>query len=132
MPVVRFLPQGIDPDLDRPAATIRPEDRCEVSFIGSGPYPHRWPLLQAVAAVAELRIWGPDWETAPAGLPPSGGRVVGERFAQVVAASAVSLGANALPSQAGDFASASNRMTSSDCSTSSHAAASPLPGASVV
>ena len=107
---VRFLPQGLDADLDRPATRIRPEDACDVSFIGSGQYPHRWPLLQMVGRTAELRIWGPGWEGAPPDLHIAGGRVVGARYAEVVAASQVSLGANAVPKQDAAVASASNRM----------------------
>jgi len=107
---VRFLPQGLDPDRDRPATRVRPADACEVSFIGSGQYPHRWPLLQAVGRAAELRIWGPGWEGAPPDLHIAGGQVVGERFAEIVAASQVSLGANAVPAQDVATASASDRM----------------------
>lgn len=46
----------------------------------------------------------------PPTIPVAGGAVHGERFAEVVGASRVSLGANALPDQDRDPASASNRM----------------------
>lgn len=110
VPTVRFLPQGVDPDVDRPAAAIREPDRCDASFIGSGQYPHRWPLLQAVAHAVNLKVWGPYWDAAPSDIPVAGGRIVGERFAEVVGASIVSLGANAVAAQDDEIASASNRM----------------------
>ncbi len=110
VPVVRFLPQALDRDTERPTAKIRPADVCEASFVGSGPYPHRWPLLDAVARVCDLQIRGPGWDDAPPALPVRGGRVLGERFAEVVAAAAVSLGANAVPAQDDETASASDRM----------------------
>ncbi|HEU4570361.1 MAG TPA: glycosyltransferase [Gemmatimonadales bacterium] len=106
---VRFLPQGMDPGRDRPAPP-RTEYRCDVSFVGSGPYPYRWEVLRAVGAVARLQIRGPGWQDAPADLPVAGGPVHGREFARVVASAAIALGANALPEQAHDEASASNRM----------------------
>ncbi len=110
VPEVRFLPQALDPDTERPASKLRPGDICEASFVGSGPYPHRWPLLSAVAAVCDLQVRGPGWNIAPPTIPVRGGRVVGTRFAEVVGAAAVSLGANAVPAQDGELASASDRM----------------------
>jgi len=107
--VVRFLPQGVDPDRDRPAPP-RDEFRCDVSFVGSGPYPHRWEILRRVAEVAKLQIRGPGWERAPRDLPVAGGPVYGEEYASVIASATVALGADAVPSQSQDEASASNRM----------------------
>ena len=106
---VRFLPQGLDPERDRPAPSA---DRyaCDVSFVGSGGFPHRWQVLRAVAGVAELQIRGPGWKGAPPDLPVAGGAVHGRTFSQVVASAAISLGAHALPTQIHDDASASNRM----------------------
>jgi hypothetical protein len=109
VPVVRFLPQGMDPDRDRPAPP-RADFACDVSFVGSGPYPYRWEILRAIARVARLQIRGPGWEGAPADLPVVGGPVYGTRFAQVVSSAAVALGADALPGQREEAASASNRM----------------------
>lgn len=109
VPVVRFLPPGMDPDLDRPG-TPRDEYRCDISFIGSGPYPYRWTILRALAGVAKLQIRGPGWTDAPPDLPVAGGPVYGSRFADVIASAAIALGADALPSQSADFASASDRM----------------------
>jgi spore maturation protein CgeB len=106
---VRFLPQGMDPDRDRPASP-RPEMQCDVSFIGSGPYPHRWAILRAIAKVARLQIRGPGWEKAPKDLPVAGGPVHGEDFAAAIGSAAISLGADAVPAQGADVASASNRM----------------------
>jgi len=106
---VRFLPPGCDPELDRPG-TPRDEYRCDISFIGSGPYPYRWEILRTLAAVAKLQIRGPGWAGAPADLPVAGGPVYGSQFADVIASAAIALGADALPSQSADFASASDRM----------------------
>ncbi|HJS48014.1 MAG TPA: glycosyltransferase, partial [Gemmatimonadales bacterium] len=110
VPVVRFLPQGLDPDQDHPAARVRASRRCDASFVGSGPFPHRWPLLRAIAAACRLQIRGPGWDRAPADLPVAGGEVRGRAFAEVVAGAAVNLGASAVPAQDRDHASASNRM----------------------
>jgi spore maturation protein CgeB len=110
IPVVQFLPQGVDPERDAPADAERPEDRCDASFVGSGQYPHRYPVLRAVAAVARLQIRGPGWDGAPSDLPVTGGPVHGRRLAQVIRGAAISLGASAHPEQDADRASASNRM----------------------
>lgn len=109
IPVVRFLPQAMDIDRDRPAPP-RDAFRCDVSFIGSGPYPHRWPVLRALASEFTLQVRGPGWRHANSGLPVAGKSLHGAEFASAVASAAVSLGANALPEQDGVFASASNRM----------------------
>lgn len=93
----RFLPQGMDPELDRPVGP--PPDRfaCEVAFIGSGQYPHRWPLLERLAGTTRLQVRGPYWDDAPSALRPVSGRVLGRAFARAVNEAAVTLGANALP-----------------------------------
>lgn len=107
---VRFLPQGVDPDVDRPG-TPRKAYRCDVSFVGSGQFPFRWPVLQRVAAAGHrFQIRGPGWDDAPADLPIAGGDVRGTDFTDVVASATVSLGAHAVPEQAAEYASASNRM----------------------
>jgi hypothetical protein len=110
VPEVRFLPQGVDPVRDRPARSAPPELVCDASFVGSGQYPHRYPVLRAVAAACRLQIRGPGWEGAPAELPVAGGAVHGRRLRQVIRGAAISLGANATPEQDGEPASASNRM----------------------
>ena len=105
-----FLPQGADPWLDDRVSASPDRYRCDLSFIGSGQYPHRWPLLAHLATRCTMQIRGPGWQRAPASLPVTGDRVRGREFAQVVHGAAVSLGANALPEQDGDRYSASNRM----------------------
>ncbi|HET9040469.1 MAG TPA: glycosyltransferase, partial [Gemmatimonadales bacterium] len=110
IPSVQFLPQGVDPDRDVPAASCPPGDECDVSFVGSGQYPHRYAVLRAVAAAGRLQIRGPSWEDAPRDLPVTGGAVHGRRLAEVIRGAAISLGANAHPEQDGARASASNRM----------------------
>jgi hypothetical protein len=110
IPEVRFLPQGLDPERDRPAAWVPAVLRCDASFVGSGQYPHRYALLRAVGAVCRLQLRGPGWERAPADLPVAGGPVHGRRLRQVIGAASISLGASAHPEQDADRASASNRM----------------------
>lgn len=110
VPIVRFLPQAMDPDRDVPATNTHPEYRCDVSFVGSGPYPYRWPLLRAIAGAFSLQVRGPGWRGVDAGLPVAGKSVHGSDFARVVAGAAVSLGANSFAEQETQYASASNRM----------------------
>lgn len=110
IPEVRFLPQGVDPERDRPAASAPAGFVCDASFVGSGQYPHRYPVLRAVAAVCHLQLRGPGWDRAPADLPVAGGPVHGRRLNQVIFGASISLGASAHPEQDADRASASNRM----------------------
>ena len=110
IPSVQFLPQGVDPERDVPAPSFHPGDACDVSFVGSGQYPHRYAVLRAVAAVSRLQIRGPFWDDAPRDLPVAGGPVHGRRLAEVIRGAAISLGANAHPEQDGARASASNRI----------------------
>ena len=110
VPVVKFLPQAMDPDRDVPATATHAEYQCDVSFVGSGPYPYRWPLLRAVANEYSLQIRGPGWQGVESGLPIVGKSVHGAEFARVVAGASVSLGANSFVEQETQYASASNRM----------------------
>ncbi len=110
IPFVGFLPQGVDPRRDRPADQAPSGYRCDASFVGSGQYPHRYPVLRAVAAVCRLQVRGPGWAGAPRDLPVAGGKVHGRRLRQVIRGAAISLGASAYPEQDSDWASASNRM----------------------
>ncbi len=107
---VAYLPQALDPETERPARWAPPWYRCDASFVGSGHYPHRHAVLRAVAGACRLQIRGPGWDDAPPDLPVRGGAVRGRRFARVVRGAKVSLGANALPAQDREPASASNRM----------------------
>lgn len=107
---VEFLPQGVDPARDRPAASAPPDLACDASFVGSGQYAHRYPVLRAVAAACRLQIRGPGWDTAPGDLPVAGGPVHGRRLREVIRGAAISLGANASAQQDAERASASNRM----------------------
>lgn len=110
VPEVTFLPQGVDPDADAPADSYPLRFACDTSFVGSGQYPHRYPVLRAVAVVSRLQIRGPGWDDAPADLPVAGGPVYGRRLAQVIRGAAISLGASSHQEQDLDRASASNRM----------------------
>ncbi len=94
-----FLPQGVDP-LESPAAAVADEEfRCDLSFIGSGQYLRRHPILRAFATVGRLQIRGPNWHAAPADLPVVGGAVRGAPFQRVVQAASISLGIDALETQ---------------------------------
>ncbi|HEY4319788.1 MAG TPA: glycosyltransferase [Gemmatimonadales bacterium] len=106
----RFLPAAMEPTRDLPAARTRTAYRCDVSFVGSGPYPDRWPVLRAVAAACRLQIRGPGWRGLDAALPVVGGPVHGRSFAEVVRGAGVSLGASAMTEQEQQFPSASDRM----------------------
>ena len=105
-----WLPQGMDPEIDAPAATWPAEYACDASFIGSGPFPHRWPILQAVARVCDLQVRGPGWETAAPDIPVRGGEIRGAEFARATSAAKISLGASFSAVQAASRYSASNRM----------------------
>ena len=107
---VEFLPQGVDPGRDLPAASAPRRYHCEVSFVGSGDSTYRYDVLRAVATVSRLQIRGPGWTGAPSDLPIAGGAVYGKRLAQVVRGAAISLGANSYPGQDTERFSASNRM----------------------
>jgi hypothetical protein len=107
---VGYMPQGVDPALDRPARWSPRRYRCEVSFVGSGQYPYRHQLLRAVAGRFKLQIRGPGWEDAGSDLPVAGGAVRGRQFARVVRGAAISLGGHAFPTQRTEQACASNRM----------------------
>jgi hypothetical protein len=108
---VHFLPQGLDPALDRPAAEAPADYDCDLSFVGSGQFPRRHAILGALAARCRLQIRGPHWRGAPPDLPVVGGPVRGTEFARVVRGAAVSLGIDALDAQRGERAGGtSNRL----------------------
>ena len=107
---VLYLPQGMDPEADRPPATVSHRYRCDVAFIGSGHHRHREGVLRAVAAAARLQIRGPGWAWAVGALPIAGGPIHGRAYAEAVAGAAISLGANAVPEMAALTGSVSNRM----------------------
>ncbi|HEU5041969.1 MAG TPA: glycosyltransferase [Gemmatimonadales bacterium] len=107
---VLYLPQGMDPEVDRPATRVAERYRCDVAFIGNGHHRHRVAVLRAVAAASRLQIRGPGWEWAAGELPVAGGPIYGEAYAEAVAGAAISLGANAMPEMAALTGSVSNRM----------------------
>jgi spore maturation protein CgeB len=106
---VMHLPQGMDPELDRPATRIPGRFRCEVAFIG-GNSPHRNTVLREMARAYDLQVRGPGWRKAPPDIPVSGGPIYGKGYAQAVGGAAISLGAHSLPEMTSQTASASNRM----------------------
>ena len=109
VPSVFFLPQAMDPAYDRPASRVPSRYRCDLSFVGSGQYPHRHELLRRLASVGTLQVRGPGWEGVR-DLPVAGGPVWGSRFARVVAGAAISVGAHALAGQERQSACDSNRI----------------------
>ena len=109
VPQVFFLPQAMDPAYDRPAARVPSRYRCDLSFVGSGQYPHRHELLRRLARVGKLEIRGPGWEGVH-DLPVAGGPVWGTRFARVVGGAAISIGAHAVAGQERQTACDSNRI----------------------
>jgi Glycosyl transferases group 1 len=108
--VVKFLPQGMDPEQDQPADSTPRAYRCDTSFVGSGHSVHRYAVLRAVAAVTRLQIRGPGWSNAGPDLPVAGGPVHGRTLARVIRGAAVSLGINPEPAQDRELFSVSNRM----------------------
>ena len=109
VPEVHFLPQAMDPAYDRPPSRVPSRYRCDLSFVGSGQYPHRHELLRRLAGVGNLQIRGPGWEDA-GGLPVAGGAVWGPAFARVVGGAAISIGAHAVAGQERQTACDSNRI----------------------
>lgn len=107
---VMYLPQGMDPELDRPASWIPRRYRCEVGFVGTGSSAHRQAVLRALACKYQMHIRGPGWHHAPPDLPVVGGAAYGKAYARAVGGAAVSLGASSHPAQPSQVASASNRM----------------------
>jgi hypothetical protein len=109
VPEVLFLPQALDPAYDRPPRRVPSRLRCDLSFVGSGQYPHRHELLRRLAGVGTLQIRGPGWE-GRSDLPVAGGPVWGAEFARVVAGAAISVGAHAVAGQERQTACDSNRI----------------------
>jgi spore maturation protein CgeB len=110
VPQVLYLPQALDPYVDRPAADAPERFRCDLSFVGSGQYPDRYELLRRMAKVGRLQVRGLCWDGAPADIPVAGGVVYGAAFARVVRGAAISLGAHATHAQNSQVACTSNRM----------------------
>jgi spore maturation protein CgeB len=110
VPNVLHLPQGVDPEFDRPARWIPSRYRCEVTFIGTGASVQRHSLLLAMARSYDLQIRGPGWRNAPPDLPVVGGPVYGRAYARAVGGAAITLGASSHHAQPSQVASASNRM----------------------
>lgn len=110
VPEVHYLPQGLDPFLDRPAVGAPERYQCDLSFIGSGQYPDRYDLLRRMSQVGRLQVRGPGWGDAPTDIPVAGGPVHGTAFARAVRGAAISLGAQATRAQDTQIACASNRM----------------------
>jgi glycosyl transferase family 1/uncharacterized protein DUF3880 len=110
IPTVRYLPQGADPAIDRPAVRVPRPFHCDASFVGSGDSPYRRELLGRLGRICDLQVRGSGWEFGAARLPVAGGPVRGRRFAQAVSGAAISLGAFTEASHRQERAYTSNRM----------------------
>jgi len=110
VPQVLYLPQALDPSVDRPAAEAPERFHCDFSFVGSGQYRDRHELLRLMAKAGRLQVRGPGWDDAPSDIPVAGGAVYGAAFSKVVRGAAISLGAHATQAQASQIACTSNRM----------------------
>ena len=95
----KFLPQGADPEADRPAETAPPSYHCDVAFVGSGQFPRRHALLAELARHTMLQVRGPGWEGMAGRLPIAGGVVRGAVFSVVVRGARLMLGIDALEVQ---------------------------------
>ena len=100
----------MDPLIDAPVAAWPDAYECDASFIGSGPFPYRWSILQEVAKICQLQVRGPGWEKAPHDIPVAGGEIRGEAFAAATCAAKISLGTSFSAEQVASLCSASNRM----------------------
>ena len=58
-PRALFLPDGVDPELDAPAAP-HPDFACDIAFLG-GADQHRAQLLERLAMRWNVRTWGKGW-----------------------------------------------------------------------
>jgi hypothetical protein len=110
VPEVLYLPQGLDPSVDKPAMSAPARFHCDFSFVGSGQYPDRYELLRRMAEIGRLQVRGPGWDGAPPDIPVRGGPVFGKGFTRVVRGAAISLGANATLAQDSQVACTSNRL----------------------
>jgi hypothetical protein len=55
---VRFLPQGVDPEIDRPAGRVPASYECDVSFVGSWNARYRHEILERLARMERVQFRG--------------------------------------------------------------------------
>lgn len=94
-----FLPQGADPEVDVPAPAAPPQWHCDIAFVGSGQFPRRHAVLQALARETTLHVRGPGWEATGPALPVRGGVVRAAEFPLAVRGARLMLGIDALEAQ---------------------------------
>lgn len=104
-----FLPCACDETVYRPVA-LRPRERrrfaCGVAFVGWY-YPERGPVVKALAAEVDLKIWGGQWDTPAARAALSGTRIswspgVNDRTAvKIYSASQIGLNVHHMQSRLG-------------------------------
>lgn len=86
-----FLPDGVDPSVDRPAAPL-PEYACDVAFIGTAGDEHRVEFLRRIARRFRVRTWGRGWELSTAEVGWMGRPAYGDDIGRICASARIVLG----------------------------------------
>ena len=86
-----FLPDGVDPDVDRPGARL-PAYACDVAFIGSAGDEHRVAFLRRIARRFRVRTWGRGWESIAREVGWMGGPAYGDDIGRICASARIVLG----------------------------------------
>ena len=86
---VLYLPDGADPELDRPGAPA-PELDCDVAYLGSGDA-YRAAFLTRVAQRFRLRTFGRGWSRWADAVNWQGRSVTGDDFGRVCASARIVL-----------------------------------------
>lgn len=86
-----FLPDGVDPEVDRPVAPA-PEYECDVAFIGTAGDEHRVAFLARLARRFRVRTWGRGWESNAREVGWMGRPAYGDDFGRICASARIVLG----------------------------------------
>ena len=86
-----FLPDGVDPDVDRPAPPL-PTYACDVAFIGTAADEHRIEFLRRIARRFRVRTWGNGWESVAKEVGWMGGPAYGDDIGRICASARIVLG----------------------------------------
>lgn len=85
-----YLPDGVDPELDRPLEPT-PEFECDVAYLGSGD-PYRAAFLEKVARRFHLKTFGRRWEPWAEQVGWTGREAHHDDFGRVCASARIVLG----------------------------------------